>query len=52
MVLNLFQPVEQDSGLVRAQTQGWKIHPIRSWEELVGFAREFSRMTYAEKEPA
>lgn len=52
MVLNLYRDVERNPELVRARDQGWKIHPIRSWDQLVDFARRFSRMTYAEKDPA
>jgi hypothetical protein len=50
MVLNLYAPWEKKSELVRAHGQGWKINPIRSWDELVEFARRFSRATYGEKE--
>ncbi len=48
MVLNLFSSLwRQSPDLARAGKQGWVIHPIRSWEELEEFAREFSRKTYA-----
>jgi hypothetical protein len=49
LVLNLFGAWEDDPGLVRAHEQGWQINSIRNWEELVDFARRFSRITYAEK---
>ena len=53
LVLNLPQhwndaresnPVYQ--ALQHAQEQGWRIHAVSSWDQLVIFAREFSRMTY------
>jgi hypothetical protein len=50
MVLNLYSPWEKKTELVHANGQGWKIHPLRSWDELVEFARRFSRTTYGEKE--
>ena len=37
----------KDKALIRAQTEGWSIHSIRDWAELVTFAREFSRKTYS-----
>ena len=49
LVLNLLAPVEKIPDLVRAQNQGWQIYSIRSWEDLVEFARAFSRMTYADE---
>ncbi|MBI5031013.1 MAG: VWA domain-containing protein [Chloroflexi bacterium] len=48
MVLNLPPNWRLDKELVRTEQQGWQIHPIRSWEDLVEFAKAFSRMTYAE----
>ncbi|MBI5880338.1 MAG: VWA domain-containing protein [Chloroflexi bacterium] len=48
MVLNLFPSWEQvEKQLVQARDEGWDINPISSWEELVEFARKFSRKTYA-----
>jgi hypothetical protein len=50
MALNLFGPFEKDSGLALAKNQGWQIHPIRTWEDLIGFAKWFSQIKYAEKD--
>jgi hypothetical protein len=35
-------------GLIRRarDEQGWHVHPVASWEELLDFARQFSRMRY------
>ena len=49
MVLNL--PANWETRvpeLVRARSEGWSIAPVRTWEELVEFARRFSRMRYGE----
>ena len=48
MVLNLYQDKKSNPALVRAEQQGWQIHPVRTWEDLVEFARWFSRINYAE----
>ena len=42
LVLNLPKEIAADPDLVKAQTQGWEIHRVRTWEELVAFARAFS----------
>jgi hypothetical protein len=31
--------------------QGWNVHRVASWEDLVSFAREFSRLRYGGDEP-
>jgi hypothetical protein len=38
----------------RAQQEGWNVHRVASWDDLVQFAREFSRRRYgaAEGRPA
>lgn len=47
MVLNLWQDWQANPDLARAHAeQGWAISVVRSWEELVAFAREFSRRRY------
>jgi hypothetical protein len=49
MVLNLYAQWETAyPALVQARNEGWQIDPIRSWEELVAFARKFAQMKYAE----
>ena len=47
MILNLWQSWEQDPKLVGAHKQGWDIFVVRTLDELVPFAREFSRRQYA-----
>jgi len=46
MVLNLYQNVEEIPELVRARTEGWQVHRVQTWEDLVEFARKFSRANY------
>ncbi|MBL8058873.1 MAG: hypothetical protein JNK29_19365 [Anaerolineales bacterium] len=46
LVLNLYQDWQKYPDLVRAGQQGWAIFVVRTWEELVTFAREFSRLKY------
>ena len=49
MVLNLFTDWQADADLLRANTeQGWQIHVVRNWEDLLTFARWFSQLKYAE----
>jgi hypothetical protein len=38
-----------DEDLKRLTAEGWRIHRICNWEELVAFAREFSRATYEKR---
>lgn len=49
MVLNLWGPWRQNGDLVRANQQGWAVFSIRTWDELLAFAREFSRLKYGEE---
>lgn len=47
MVLNLWGDWGQNPDLIRAhQEQGWQISVVRTWEELVEFARRFSQLKY------
>ncbi len=46
-VLNLYNDWRKNADLTRANEMGWHISSVRSWEELVAFAREFSRRRYA-----
>jgi hypothetical protein len=50
MVLNLFQAWEKVPRLPQAHKDGWDIHSVTSWEQLVAFARAFSQAKYGEKE--
>jgi hypothetical protein len=49
MVLNLWQEWQQNATLVRAHEQGWQIHPVQTWDQLVEFARAFSKEKYGEQ---
>lgn len=50
MVLNLFSDWRKDADLARANgEQGWQIHVVRTWEDLVAFARWFSQLKYADE---
>lgn len=56
LVLNLPEHWEQwknqvSEGILRARdVQGWNVHRVATWEDLVAFAREFSRLRYTQKE--
>jgi hypothetical protein len=43
MVLNLWGQLQQDAALVQATQDGWDIHVVRDWADLVAFATAFSR---------
>jgi hypothetical protein len=45
-VLNLVEKWQRITALVRAQSEGWHIHRVSSWENLIAFAREFSNRSY------
>jgi hypothetical protein len=46
-VLNM--PIGWEAGQVaQMRKDGWEVHGVQSWEELVAFARMFSRATYGE----
>jgi hypothetical protein len=48
MVLNLYNVSYLDRPFfTAARGMGWNIFPVSDWESLVGFAREFSRLKYA-----
>lgn len=47
LVLNLWGPWETNADLKRAHDElNWQISVVRTWEDLVEFARQFSAMTY------
>lgn len=54
LVLNLPESWEQwgndvSKGIIRARdVQGWNVHRVARWEDLVAFAREFSRLRYTQ----
>lgn len=50
MVLNLWQELEQNEQLRAARDDGWDIHVVREWADLVAFARAFSRRAYTREE--
>jgi hypothetical protein len=50
MVLNLHRAWQDIPELARANAeQGWQIHVVRSWDELVAFAKWFSALQYGEE---
>jgi hypothetical protein len=46
MVLNLWNEWNKNPELIRAHEQGWQLHSVRTWEQLVEFARWFSKLKY------
>jgi hypothetical protein len=48
LVLNLYQAWNTNPDLVRAAEMGWAIFVVRTWDELVKFAREFSQLKYGQ----
>jgi hypothetical protein len=46
MVLNLWRPLDEVPGLPEAVADGWDVHVVRDWADLVAFARAFSRNRY------
>lgn len=49
MVLNLYSDWHENKDLLRANTeQGWQIHVVRNWEDLLAFAKWFSQLKYAD----
>jgi hypothetical protein len=46
LVLNLDGEPDKYPDLVRARGEGWQIHRVSSWANLLDFAREFSRRAY------
>jgi hypothetical protein len=37
------------TGIERLEADGWRVHCVSGWEQLVDFAREFSRRVYTEE---
>jgi len=48
VVLNMVRGPSH-SGIERLEADGWRVHCVSGWEQLVDFAREFSRRVYAEE---
>jgi hypothetical protein len=46
MALNLWVEVGNIEALVRAREQGWRLHRVSEWAELIAFARAFARENY------
>ena len=38
--------------LVRARNEGWGVHRVATWDDLLAFAREFSRRAYTDETAA
>jgi hypothetical protein len=49
LVLNLWREWQQTPVLVQAKNEGWDIHSVQTWEQLVEFARAFSRAKYGKE---
>lgn len=50
MVLNLWSDWQSNETLVKAHGEGWDIHRVKDWDELVEFARAFSKANYDKEE--
>lgn len=48
LLLNLYQDWKGNPSLVQLVEMGFDIFVVRSWEDLVGFARAFSKKNYAD----
>jgi hypothetical protein len=46
LVLNLWREPGEYPELANAAADGWRIHRVQSWEDLVAFARAFSKASY------
>jgi hypothetical protein len=51
MALNLWAPIEQSPALLAMVEDGWDIHVVHDWTDLVEFARAFSRRQYVDDMP-
>ena len=51
-VLNLPVPAERHPEMARARKAGWSVFRVAAWEDLVAFARAFSRAAYASESEA
>ena len=48
VVLNMLRGPSHP-GMERLEADGWRVHCVSGWEQLVDFARDFSRRVYAEE---
>jgi len=48
LVLQLYRPWRDNDMLVKASEQGWQVHRVNAWDDLVAFARAFSTANYAD----
>jgi hypothetical protein len=46
MVLNLWHAWQENVTLAGAHEEGWRIHQVQTWDQLVEFARAFSKENY------
>ena len=46
MILNIPGSWRNDARIQKLRDQGWNVHMIASWEDMVAFARAFSKMHY------
>jgi hypothetical protein len=46
MVLNLYNDWQKIPKLQKAHEQGWSLNRVQTWDDLVEFARKFSRENY------
>ncbi|HEX8833331.1 MAG TPA: hypothetical protein VF719_03985, partial [Abditibacteriaceae bacterium] len=46
LVLNLYREIDHFAPLVRARNEGWNLHRVQNWDDLLAFARDFSRANY------
>src|SRR5207248_635264 len=49
LVLNLWRDPAEIPELGQAQADGWRVHRVRDWEELVAFASAFSKSAYEQE---
>jgi hypothetical protein len=48
MALNLYYNLKSYPKIVEMQKQGWDIHVVKTWEDLIKFAFEFSKKNYSQ----
>ena len=48
LVLNLLNPWESYPALQKLHDLGWDVYAVHTWQDLVDFARRFSRRQYQE----
>jgi len=48
MALNLYYNLKSYPKILEMQKQGWDIHVVKTWEDLIKFAFEFSKKNYSQ----